>query len=185
MAPKAKKSAPAHLVITGKVKGPPKISQDGSAVVVKKTLDDGATVQETFPKRRVKGKQKQLQQFIPAEDVLRTIEEAVAAVADTARAEGERKYASLHDLANKIIDQKVGEEKARTRFQKGKVAAARRAAATQKRHKREAQEIAAKAMSFADAIAQNYNEEAPAPRRGFKFARRTGGRLINLPSDDE
>ena len=49
MAPKAKASAPAHLVITGKVKGPPKISQDGSAVVVKKTLDDGATVQETFP----------------------------------------------------------------------------------------------------------------------------------------
>ena len=81
MAPKAKKSAPAHLVITGKVKGPPKISQDGSAVVVKKTLDDGATVQETFPKRRVKGKQKQLQQLIPAEDVLRTIEEAATKLA--------------------------------------------------------------------------------------------------------
>ena len=88
MAPKAKASAPAHLVITGKVKGPPKISQDGSAVVVKKTLDDGATVQETFPKRRVRGKQKQLKQLIPAEGVIRTIEEASAVVADTARAEG-------------------------------------------------------------------------------------------------
>jgi hypothetical protein len=76
MAPKAKPSAPAHLVITGKVKGPPKISQDGRTVVVRKTLDDGATVEENFPKHRVRGKQKQLQQLIPAEDVLRTIEEA-------------------------------------------------------------------------------------------------------------
>jgi hypothetical protein len=84
MAPKAKASAPAHLVITGKVKGPPKISQDGSAVVVKKTLSDGATVEEKFPKRRVRGKQKQLKQLIPAEDVMRSIEEATS----NARAEG-------------------------------------------------------------------------------------------------
>ena len=85
MAPKAKASAPANLVITWKVKGPPKISQDGSAVVVKKTLDEGATVQESFPKRRMRGKQKQLKQMIPAEDVIRTIEEASAVVADTLR----------------------------------------------------------------------------------------------------
>ena len=163
MAPKAKASAPAHLVISGKVKGPPKISQDGSAVVVKKTLDDGATVEEKFPKRRVKGKQKQLQQLIPAEDVLRTIEEAVTAVADAVRAEGERKYASLHDLANQIVDQKVGEEKARTRFQKGKAAAARKAAVGFKRQAKKAQDEARQAMSFAEAIAQHFNEEAPPP----------------------
>jgi hypothetical protein len=64
--------------------------------VVKKTLDDGTTVEEKFRKRRVKGKQKQLQQFIPAEDVLRTIEEAAVAVAEAARADGERKYQGLH-----------------------------------------------------------------------------------------
>jgi ribosomal protein L14E/L6E/L27E len=127
MAPKSKASAPAHLVITGRVKGPPKISQEGSAVVVKKTLDDGATVQETFPRRRVRGKQVNLQQLIPAEEVLRTIEEATEAVASTARAEGERKLSGLQALANRVVDQKVGEEKARTRFQRGKAAAAKSA----------------------------------------------------------
>jgi hypothetical protein len=190
--PKAKASAPAHLVISGKVKGPPKISQDGSAVVVKKTLTDGATVEEKFPKRRVKGKQKQLQQLIPAEDVLRTIEEAVSAVADAARAEGERKYAGLHDLANQIVDQKTGEEKARTRFQKGKAAAARKAAVDYKRQAKKAQDEARQAMSFAEDIAQRYNEEAPSipPRRAprslgdFRFARRTRGAPINLPDDE-
>ena len=186
MAPKAKKSAPAHLVITGKVKGPPKISQDGSAVVVKKTLDDGATVEEKFPKRRVKGKQKQLQQLIPAEDVLRTIEEAAGTIADAARAEGERKYRGLHDLANQIVDQKTGEEKARTRFQKGKTAAARKAAVGFKRQAKKAQDEARQAMSFAESIARHFNEEAPPPpRRAFQFARRTRGGPINLPDDDE
>jgi hypothetical protein len=123
MAPKAKASAPAHLVITGKVKGPPKISQDGSAVVVKKTLDDGATVQETFPKRRVRGKQKQLKQLIPAEDVIRTIEEASAVVADTLRAEGDRKVDAISSYASKQIDK----ERARARFQAGRVVAQRKA----------------------------------------------------------
>jgi hypothetical protein len=123
MAPKAKASAPAHLVITGKVKGPPKISQDGSAVVVKKTLDDGATVQETFPKRRVRGKQKQLKQLIPAEDVIRTIEEASAVVADTVRTEGERKAEAISSFASKQIDK----ERARARFQSGKVVAQKKA----------------------------------------------------------
>jgi hypothetical protein len=157
MAPKAKASAPAHLVITGKIKGAPKISQDGSAVVVEKTLDDGATLQETFPKRRVRGKQKQLQQLIPAEDVLRTIEEAAEAVASTARAEGERKYQSLHDLANQIVDQRVGEEKARTRFQRGRAVAARMASGNYRRKANRAQEQARQAMSFAETVAQHMN----------------------------
>jgi hypothetical protein len=124
MAPKSKASAPAHLVITGRVKGPPKISQDGSGIVVKKTLDDGATVEEKFPKRRVRSKQKQLKQLIPAEDVMRTVEELTQAAAGVERAEGERKLAGLQELANRVVDQKVGEEKARTRFQKGRAAAA-------------------------------------------------------------
>jgi hypothetical protein len=107
MAPKAKASAPAHLVITGKVKGPPRISQDGSAIVVKKTLDDGATVEEKFPKRRVKGKQKQLQQLIPAEDVLRTIEEATDIVAEAVRADGERRVQAISSMANKLSDEQL------------------------------------------------------------------------------
>jgi hypothetical protein len=111
MAPKAKSSAPAHLVITGKVKGAPKISQDGCAVVVKKVLDDGATVQETFSKRRVRGKQKQVKQLIPAEEVLRAIEEATATVASATRADGERKLKGLQDLANKVMDEKIAKVK--------------------------------------------------------------------------
>jgi hypothetical protein len=109
MAPKAKASAPAHLVITGKLKGPPKIFRDGSAVIVKKTLGDGATVEGKIPKRRVRGKQKQLQQVTPAEDVLRTIEEATATVAAAAHAEVKRKLKGLHDLANQVTDQKQRE----------------------------------------------------------------------------
>jgi hypothetical protein len=184
MAPKAKASAPAHLVISGKVKGAPKISQDGSAVVVKKTLDDGATVEEKFPKRRVKGKQKQLQQLIPAEDVLRTIEEAAGTIADAARAEGERRYEGLHDLANEVMDQKVGEEKARTRFQKGKAAAAREAAASYKRQAKKAKDVARQAMSFAETIAQHFNDEAPAPpQRGWRGLRNTTGQTFTIPDE--
>ena len=174
MAPKAKASAPAHLVITGKVKGAPKISQDGSALVVRKTLDDGATVEEKFPKRRVKGKQRQLQQLIPAEDVLRTIEEAADTVAEAARAEGERKFQGLHDLANQIVDQRVGEEKARTRFQKGKAAAARTASGNYQHQAKVAREQARQALSFAESIARHVNEETPPPR-AFQLARRTHG----------
>jgi hypothetical protein len=44
--------------------------------------------------------------LIPAEDVIRTIEEAAATVADAAHAEGERKLQGLHDLANQIMDEK-------------------------------------------------------------------------------
>jgi hypothetical protein len=172
MAPKAKASAPAHLVITGRVKGAPKISQDGSAVVVKKTLHDGATVEEKFPKHRVRGKQRQLKQLIPAEEVLRTIEEATEAVASAARAEGERKLSGLQDLANRVVDQKVSEEKARTRFQMGKTVAAKRAkkalqgaADTYLRQRNEARRMAVeslnqteRALTAVDAIRARYNE---------------------------
>jgi hypothetical protein len=132
MAPKA--SAPAHLVITGKLKGVPKISQDGSAVVVKKTLEAGATVQESFPKRRVRGKQKQLKQLIPAEDVLRTVEELTQAAAGAARAEGDRRVEMVSTYANELLgrelekaSKQIGKERARARFQAGKVAAQKRA----------------------------------------------------------
>jgi hypothetical protein len=132
MAPK--KSAPAHLVITGKVIGPPKLRRDGSVLVVKKTLDKGAT--------RVQGKQQQQQlQLIPAEDVLRTIEDAVLAVARAARGEGARKVKAIQELAIKFGDEqerKVKKEQARTRYQKGKTAAAKTAAGALRRQAKEA-----------------------------------------------
>jgi hypothetical protein len=167
MAPKAKASAPAHLVITGKLKGPPKISQDGSAVVVKKTLDDGATVQETFPKRRVCGKQKQLRQLIPAEDVIRTIEEASAAVADSLRAEGDRKVDAISSYASKQIDK----ERARARFQAGKVVAQKKATKAKSKFIKDIHDAVARRtqrpvnpQSFADAIAASRNTDAARPR---------------------
>jgi hypothetical protein len=176
MAPKAKASAPAHLVITGKVKGPPKISQDGSAIVVKKTLDDGATVEEKFPKRRVKGKQKQLQQLIPAEDVLRTIEEATDLVAEAVRADGERRVQAISSMANRLSDEQLAKynELAQTHRDLvrhgGKVLMKNRARADKqvrqavkvavgaKMQTRKAKEQAQQAMSFAEFIARHVNE---------------------------
>jgi hypothetical protein len=172
MAPKAKASAPAHLVITGKVKGPPKISQDGTAVVVKKTLSDGATVEEKFPKRRVRGKQKQLKQLIPAEDVLRTIEEASAVVADTVRAEGDRKVDAINSFANKLLgeelekaNKQIDKERARARFQAGRVVAQKKATKATKKFVRDASD-AAQALarqrpqqSFADFVTSRLNSE--------------------------
>ena len=114
-------------MITGKVKGPPRISKDGSAVVVKKTLGEGATLVETFPKHRVRGKTKQFKQLIPVEDVVQAIQVAAEHTKRKERAEGDRKVALVQDLANRFVEEKVDEERARTRFQKGKTAAAKSA----------------------------------------------------------
>jgi hypothetical protein len=171
MAPKAKASAPAHLVITGKVKGPPKISQDGSALVVKKTLDDGATVQETFPKRRVRGKQKQLKQLIPAEDVIRTIEDATALVANTVRAEGEQRVDAISSYANRMLgeemtkaNKQIAREKARARFQTGKAAALRKNTRDAKKFRDASETAQALArqrpeQSFAEFVTARLNSE--------------------------
>jgi hypothetical protein len=162
-------------VITVRVKGPPRISQDGSAIVVKKTLDDGATVQETFPKRRMKGKQKQVKQLIPAEEVLWTIKEATATVAEAVRAEGEMKLKSQNAFANQMTDaqqRKIDtlEQNIRTTIKTGgallnkvqreadkqtkravKVAVAARAQTSK------AKEQARQALSFAQSIAEHVN----------------------------
>ena len=118
MAPKA-----SRLTILAKV-GLPTVSKDGASVVVKKTLGEGATLVETFPKHRVRGKTKELKQLIPVEDVVRAVQVAAEHTKRKERAEGDRKVALVQDLANRFVDEKVGEEKARTRFQKGKAAAA-------------------------------------------------------------
>jgi hypothetical protein len=155
-------------VITGRVKGPPKISKDGSAVVVKKVLDDGATVQETFPKHRVRGKQKQLKQLIPAEEVLRTIEEATATVASAVRTDGERKLKGLQDLANKVMDEEIAKVK---RKAGGQTKRAVKAAVAARAQTSKARERARQAMSFAETVARHVNGDEDTRR--FNRALRT------------
>ena len=169
MAPKA----PSHLAITAKVKGPPTISKDGSAVVVKKTLGEGATLVETFPKHRVRGKQKQFKQLIPVEDVVQAIQVAAEHTKRKERAEGDRKVALVQDLANRFVDEKLEEERARTRFQKGKTVAAKQATKAAKgvtrtvlrrvnESSREMERVLGSALgtvsSASEAILSSYNE---------------------------
>jgi hypothetical protein len=174
-------------VITGKLKGPPKISQDGSAVTVKKTLDDGATVQETFPKRRVRGKQPQLKQVIPAEDVIRTIEEATASVAGALRAEGDRKVGIVSDYANELLgremekaSKQIGKERARARFQAGKTTAAKQAARAARRMAGQYRQEVNQQREADEAMERKQRKVADSLRD--KIAARTVGRRNPLPS---
>ena len=94
--------------------------------MVKKNLG-GATLVETFPKHRLRGKTKQVKQLIPVEDVVRAVQVPEEHAKRKERAEGDRKVALVQGLANRYVDEKIGEEKARTRFQKGKTVAAKQA----------------------------------------------------------
>jgi hypothetical protein len=174
-------SASASVVLTGKVRKT-KIARDGTAVVVKKTLGDGTTLEERFPKRRATGKRKDTAQMIPVEDVIRGMEE----YAKTIEPEVKRRVEGVHQLASKLIDQEaakekqkskatlklanrmVSEEKKRTHFQKGRAAAARTAAGNYQRQAKRAREQARQALSFVESIARHVNDEAPAPRRRFR-----------------
>jgi hypothetical protein len=118
------------VVLTGKVKRT-KIARDGTAVVVKKTLGDGTTLEERFPKRRMKGKRKDTTQMIPVEDVIRGME----AYAETIEPEVQRRAEAVNVYANKLLGEEmakaskqISKEKARVRFQKGRVAAQKKAA---------------------------------------------------------
>jgi hypothetical protein len=78
--------------------------------------------------------QKQLKQLIPAEDVLRTIEEASAVVADNVRTKGEQRVEAISSVANGLLrmemdeaNKQIATEKARTHFQAGKVVAQKKA----------------------------------------------------------
>ena len=84
-------SASASVVLTGKVRKT-KIARDGTAVVVKKTLGDGTTLEERFPKRRMKGKRKDTAQMIPVEDVIRGME----AYAETIEPEVQRRVEGVN-----------------------------------------------------------------------------------------
>jgi hypothetical protein len=126
----------------------------------------------------VRGKQKQLKQLIPAEDVIRTIEEASAVVADSVRSEGERKAEAINSFANRMLGEEmekaskqIDKERARARFQAGRVVAQKKATKVAKKIVREigdAVQVLAQRhgsqQSFADVIAASHNADAARPR---------------------
>ena len=89
MAPKAK--ARPRVQITGKA-GTPKISWSDGSVDVSKKLS-GATLTETFTRKRIRGKTSGTQ-LIPVQDVLEVLQSDAATTAASSFAEAERKMAS-------------------------------------------------------------------------------------------
>jgi hypothetical protein len=154
------------------VKGAPKIKQDGSAVLVVKTLDEGAKVEEKFPKRRVRGKQKQLKQLIPAEDALRMAEGAAHGAADAERTSGDRRVNALHELANQAMDQQRREMDSVKRKADAKVRRAAKAVVAARAHRKRPE-------SFASAITRHVNS---GPTR---HKRRTWNGIEILSTDSE
>jgi hypothetical protein len=92
MAPKAKPADRPHVLITGKA-GTPQIPRSGASVAVTKKLS-GAAVTETYPRTRVRGKQKQAPQLIPAQDVLQVLQTDATTTAANSFAEAERRMAA-------------------------------------------------------------------------------------------
>ena len=119
-------SASASVTLTGKVRKT-KIARDGTAVVVKKTLGDGTTLEERFPKRRARGKRKDTAQMIPVEDVIRSME----AYAETIEPEVKRRVEGVNRMANELLDAEISKERkkseARARYLTGKVVAQKKA----------------------------------------------------------
>ena len=135
MPPKAKSNAApsTRIAIKGVVAGAPDISKMGSAVRVTKTLKEGAEIEEIFPKRRLRGKQMNYTHSIPAEEVVRLVDEAMLASAratrQQAKADSDKQAQMVNDLANKFVaaeQDKTAKEKQRTKFAKEKLAAARK-----------------------------------------------------------
>jgi hypothetical protein len=118
-------SASSNVVLTGKVKKT-KIARDGTAVVVKNTLGDGTTLEERFPKRRMRGKRKDTAQMIPVDDVIRGMD----AYAESIEPEVRRRVDGVNCLANELLDTELSRERKksddRARFLTGKVAAQRK-----------------------------------------------------------
>jgi hypothetical protein len=113
--------------------------------------------------------------MIPAEDVIRTIDEATQIVADAVRSEGERKLREVNTFANQIADEQKRKhdtlesnyrETLRTGGRLLQDASARadrqikravKVAAAARAQTSKARERARQAMSFAEAIAQHMN----------------------------
>ena len=127
---KGKASTPARIVIKGRVKGPPEVEQKSGTTVITKELQEGAEIEETFPRRRKTGKQRPVPQLVPTEDVVRLVEEATRVLADGSakfhQAETNRKVQLVGDLASQEIDKARAEakkEKRRADYAKGRLAA--------------------------------------------------------------
>jgi hypothetical protein len=129
MAPKtAKSSAPTRFALAGRVKEPPRITQEGSAIVVTKRLAEGAQLEERYPRRRAVGKQAAGTQLILAHTVLATIGQATAAAVETKRANVQAQVDAISVMANRFLDQgrrDLEAAQANTRRAKEKLAAAR------------------------------------------------------------
>jgi hypothetical protein len=89
MAPKAVRP---RVQITGKA-GVPEISRSGASVEVSKKLSN-ATLIETFPRKRVRGKTTQGAQLMSAHDVMEVLQRDAATTAASSFAEAERRMAS-------------------------------------------------------------------------------------------
>jgi hypothetical protein len=124
-------------MLTGKVRKT-KIARDGTAVVVKKTLGDGTTLEERFPKRRMRGKRKDTAQMIPVEDVIRGME----AYAETIEPEVQRRVEGVNQYANQLLDKEIAKQRKRTRRQADRTVAARRLAGHYKQEAKVNREVA-------------------------------------------
>ena len=129
---KGKPSTPARIVLKGRVKGPPEVTQKSGTTVITKEVED-AEIEETFPRRRKTGKQKPVKQLVPAEDVMRIVEEERRALASGSAKHHEaalnRKVGLLSDMASKEIDKartQAKKEKKRADFTKQRLAATRK-----------------------------------------------------------
>jgi hypothetical protein len=160
--------ASASVTLTGKVRKT-KIAREGTAVVVKKTLGDGTTLEERFPKRRMRGKRKDMAQMIPAQDVVRAME----AYAETIEPEVQRRVDGVNQYANQMLDQEIAKHKKRTRRQAERTVAARRVAGHYKQEVNRQKE--------ADEAMERKQRKVAESLRD-KIAARTVGRRNPLPS---
>ena len=158
-------SASANVTLTGKVRKT-KIAREGTAVVVKKTLGDGTTLEERFPKRRARGKRKDTAQMIPVEDVIRSME----AYAETIEPEVKRRVEGVNRMANELLDAEISKERkkseARARYLTGKVVAQKKATKVAKKFVKEigdaVQVLAqgnAQQENFRDTVTRRMNAE--------------------------
>lgn len=158
-------SASANVTLTGKVRKT-KIARDGTAVVVKKTLGDGTTLEERFPKRRARGKRKDTAQMIPVEDVIRSME----AYAETIEPEVQRRVEDVNQYANALLDSEIAKERKksdnRARYLTGKVAAQKKQTRDAKKRSRDVGGTAqglvqgsGQQESFRDTVTRRINAE--------------------------
>ena len=145
-------SASSNVTLAGKVRKT-KISRDGTAVVVKKTIGD-ATLEERFPKRRMRGKRKANDQLIPVEDVVRGME----AYAETIEPEVQRRADGVNRLANELLDAELSrvrkKSEARAKYLTGKLVAQKKATSA-----RTAGAARRSAESFRDAVTRRMNAD--------------------------